>query len=224
MPLIYIVEDDQDIREIILYALQAAGFLVSGFETGEEFFKAVLESVPHLVILDIMLPVDDGLSILKKLRRMTLTREIPIIMLSAKGSEVDKVKGLDLGADDYITKPFGVVELISRVKALLRRTVPAAAEKEIKFGNLTLNNDRREVIANDEKIELTYKEYELLSYLIHNSGRALNRERIMKAVWDFDFEGESRTLDMHIRSLRKKLGTEGEQIKTVRNIGYKFGD
>ncbi|MCL2051154.1 MAG: response regulator transcription factor [Lachnospiraceae bacterium] len=223
MPLIYIVEDDKDIREIVLYALQAAGFSVSGFEAGAAFFEAVSNSLPQLIILDIMLPDEDGLAILKKLRATEATKEIPVIMLSAKGAEVDKVKGLDMGADDYISKPFGVVELISRVKALLRR-VTIVKDEKIKSGNLTLNNDRREVTVGNQVIELTYKEYELLSYLVSNRGKALNRNRIMNAVWDFDFEGESRTLDMHIRSLRKKLGTEGEQIKTVRNVGYKFGD
>lgn len=224
MARIYVVEDDVSIREIVIYALRSAGFDVSGFENGAEFFAAVLKMPPNLVLLDIMLPDEDGLSILNNLRSASPTKTLPIIMLTAKSSEADKVKGLDMGADDYITKPFGVVELISRVKALLRRALPeSAADSQLVFGNLTLNNDSRKVYVDDEIIELTYKEYELLYYLTANAERALNRDKIMKAVWDYDFEGESRTLDMHIRSLRQKLGAAGEYIKTVRNVGYKLG-
>ena len=225
MPVIYIVEDDENIREVVLYALQSAGFETAGFETGAEFFAAADKAPPHLVLLDIMLPGEDGLSILKRLRSMPQTRALPIIMLTAKGSEADKVKGLDRGADDYIAKPFGVVELISRVKALLRRTfAESPAEEQFISGDLTLNNDRREVTVAGEAIDLTFKEYELLRYLALNAGRALSRDRIMKAVWNYDYEGESRTLDMHIRSLRQKLGAAGEHIKTVRNVGYKWGE
>ena len=223
MPAVCIVEDDENIREVVLYALRSAGFEASGFETGAEFFAATEN--PNLVLLDIMLPGEDGLSVLKRLRAAPQTRTLPIILLTAKSSEADTVKGLDMGADDYIAKPFGVVELISRVKALLRRTLPeAAADEQLTFGSLTLDNDRREVTVGGEKVDLTFKEYELLRYLASNAGRALNRDRIMKAVWDYDYEGESRTLDMHIRSLRQKLGAAGEHIKTVRNVGYKWGE
>jgi two-component system alkaline phosphatase synthesis response regulator PhoP len=220
---IYVVEDDVSIREIVVYALRSAGFEAAGFETGTEFFAAALKTPPNLVLLDIMLPDEDGLSILNKLRSAPQTKSLPIIMLTAKSSEADKVKGLDMGADDYISKPFGVVELISRVKALLRRALPeSAADSQLSFGCLSINSDSRKVCVDSEFIELTYKEYELLYYLTSNAGRALNRDKIMKAVWDYDFEGESRTLDMHIRSLRQKLGAAGEYIKTVRNVGYKL--
>ena len=225
MSAIYIVEDDENIREVVLYALRSAGFEASGFETGAEFFAAAEKNPPGLVLLDIMLPDEDGLSILRRLRSAPQTKTLPIIMLTAKGSEADKVKGLDMGADDYIAKPFSVVELISRVKALLRRALPEPSDDgPVVFGNLTLNNDRREVTVDGGKVDLTFKEYELLRYLALNAGRALNRDRIMKAVWNYEFEGESRTLDMHIRSLRQKLGAAGEHIKTVRNVGYKLGE
>ena len=224
MPAVYIVEDDENIREVVLYALQSAGFDVSGFETGAEFFAAAEKALPHLVLLDIMLPDEDGLAILKRLRAAPQTQTLPVIMLTAKGSEADKVKGLDMGADDYIAKPFGVVELISRVKALLRRALPEASTKRLVFGNLILDHDRREVTVGGEKAELTFKEYELLRYLTQNKGKALSRDRIMRAVWNYEAEGESRTLDMHIRSLRQKLGAAGELIKTVRNVGYKLGE
>ncbi|MCL2698346.1 MAG: response regulator transcription factor [Oscillospiraceae bacterium] len=221
---IYIVEDDIGIREVVLYALESAGFEAEGFENGSEFFSAVNKSLPHLVLLDIMLPGEDGLAVLKKLRSAPGTKALPVIMLTAKGSEVDKVRALDMGADDYIPKPFGVMEMISRVNAVLRRTVPEAVEnRKISYANITLNNAQREVYVNDIRIErLTYKEFELLRYLAENAEAALNREKIMKAVWGYDYEGESRTLDMHIRSLRRKLGEAGGYIKTVRNVGYKM--
>jgi len=221
---VYTVEDDESIREIIMYALQSAGFEAMGFESGEEFFKEINNSLPNLVLLDIMLPGEDGLSILKKLRSEPRTKAIPIIMLRAKGGELDKVKALDMGADDYIPKPFGVMELISRVNAVLRRTMPESPKnEEITIGKLTVDNARREVYVNKKKADLTFKEFELLLYLAQNAEMALNRDKIMRAVWDYDFEGESRTLDMHIRTLRQKLGAAGEYIKTVRNVGYKLG-
>ena len=222
---VYTVEDDESIREIIMYALQSAGFEATGFENGEEFFVAVESAPPDLVLLDIMLPGEDGLTILKKLRLSPRTKSTPVIMLTAKGAELDKVKALDMGADDYIPKPFGVMELISRVNAVLRRTSPESqADSVIKLGVLSIDNARREVYADGEKIELTFKEYELLRYLVQNADMALSREKIMRAVWGYDFEGESRTLDMHIRTLRKKLGTVKKYIKTVRNVGYKVGE
>ena len=219
---IFVVEDDLDIQEIVLYALRSAGFEAQGFEKSMEFWPALEESLPDLLLLDIMLPGEDGLSILKKLRSDTRTKPLPIIMLTAKGSEFDKVKGLDAGADDYIAKPFGVMELISRVNALLRRIGHHA--DTLTYQNITLDSARRSVLIDGEKAILTYKEYELLYYLLLNVGLVCSRDKILEAVWGFDFEGESRTLDMHIRTLRQKLGAAGEHIKTVRNVGYQLGE
>ena len=225
---IWIVEDDEDIREIVIYALRAANFNADGFETGESFFAALENKespMPDLVILDIMLPGDDGLAILKKLRQNPYHKTLPVIMLTAKGSEHDKVKGLDLGADDYLTKPFGVMELISRIKALLRRSsFPANKQQDISFQNIQMNHASRTVTVDSIAIVLTFKEYELLHYLLINTGIVLNRDKILETVWGYDFEGESRTLDMHIKSLRQKLGTAGGYIKTIRNVGYKLGE
>ena len=222
---VYTVEDDESIREIIMYALQSAGFEATGFESGEEFFAAAENFPPNLVLLDIMLPGEGGLTILKKLRLYPRTVSTPVIMLTAKGAELDKVKALDMGADDYISKPFGVMELISRVNAVLRRSSPESQpDSVIKLGVLIIDNARREVYVNGERVELTFKEYELLHYLVQNTDLAMSREKIMSAVWGFDFEGESRTLDMHIRTLRKKIGVAKAYIKTVRNIGYKVGE
>jgi len=222
---IYLVEDDEDIRETVLYALSSAGFDGLGFERGEDFFAALGDGLPALVLLDIMLPGDDGLAILKRLRSAPQTKTLPIVMLSAKGSELSKVKGLDLGADDYISKPFGIMELISRVNAVLRRSGSVSVQGEyLEYGGILLDNTRRAVCVDCEQVTLTYKEYELLYYLILNKGLALDRDKIMEAVWGYDFAGESRTLDMHIRSLRQKLGSAGGQIKTIRNVGYKLGE
>ncbi|MDR2558580.1 MAG: response regulator transcription factor [Oscillospiraceae bacterium] len=223
---IYIVEDDPGIREVVLYALKSARFEAEGFESGAEFFSATEKSLPNLVLLDIMLPGEDGISILKKLRSAPRTKALPVIMLTAKDNEVDKVRALDMGADDYIPKPFGVMEMISRVNAVLRRTVPEnPLIKEIVYANIVLNNAKREVYVNSKKITgLTFKEFELLRYLAENAENALNREKIMKTVWGYDYEGESRTLDMHIRSLRRKLGEAGGYIRTIRNVGYKMGE
>ena len=218
---VYIVEDDENIREIVLYALRSAEYEALGFETAAEFFAGIEKSLPNLVLLDIMLPGIDGLTVLKRLRSMAQTKTLPVIMLTAKGSEFDKVKGLDMGADDYIAKPFGVMELISRVNAVLRRTLP---DERLTIGGLKLDDDSREVFVDGEKVSLTFKEYELLHYLAINMGRALSREKIMDTVWGYDFIGESRTLDMHIRSLRQKLGSAGAYIQTVRNVGYKLGE
>ena len=222
---IYIVEDDEDIREVVKYALCSAGFKVTAFESASGFFEAVSDSPPALIILDIMLPGDDGLEILKKLRGSNKTKKLPIIMLTAKGSELDKVKGLDFGADDYITKPFGVMELVSRINAVLRRSsTDGDVDAKLEFGGIIIDNTRRVVTVNDEPITLTFKEYELLHYLMLNKGLALDRNKILEVVWGYDFEGESRTLDMHIRTLRQKLGVLAYNIKTIRNVGYKFGE
>ncbi|MCL2030414.1 MAG: response regulator transcription factor [Oscillospiraceae bacterium] len=224
MPRVYIVEDDEPIREFVEYALRSAGWEASGFETGADFFAAMENAPPNLVLLDIMLPGDDGLALLKQLRSTPQTKTLPVILLSAKGSEVDKVKGLDMGADDYITKPFGVMELISRVNALSRRAAPAEPEAGVlEYGGLLLNPARRLASVNGEAVSLTYKEYELLHYLVLNKELALSRDKLMEAVWDYDFEGGSRTLDMHIGSLRQKLGAAGDYIKTIRSVGYMFG-
>lgn len=220
MASIYIVEDDVNIREIERYALKNSGYAVEEFENGGDFFKRLDKAVPSLVLLDIMLPNEDGLDILTKIRANKSTAKIPIIMVTAKTNELDKVKGLDLGADDYITKPFGVMELVSRVKALLRRTQHDAEESQMSQGEILLDNDKHAVFVRGILCELTYKEFELLKYLMINKGIVLTRDKIMDQVWGFEYEGESRTVDMHIKTLRQKLGTSGACIRTVRNVGY----
>lgn len=221
MALIYVVEDDKSIQEIETFALQNVGYQVEGFATAEQFYSALNRQLPDLVLLDVMLPDEDGLSIVKKLRANRDTLLIPIIMVTAKTSEIDKVKGLDMGADDYMTKPFGVMELISRVKAMLRRSAkPEEKEKILRLGNIILDREKHAVTVNGENCELTYKEYELLKLLMSNAGIVTPREVILDRIWGIDFEGESRTLDMHIKTLRQKLKEEGSLIKTVRNVGY----
>ena len=220
MATIYIVEDDVNIREIERYALKNSGYEVEEFECGADFFKRLEHKIPALILLDIMLPNEDGLDILTKIRSNKDTARVPIIMVTAKTSELDKVKGLDLGADDYISKPFGIMELISRVKALLRRTSDLKEETKISYKEITIDNDKHAVLVNEELCELTFKEFELLKYLVINKGIVLSRDKIMNQVWGFDYEGESRTVDMHIKTLRQKLGEAGSCIKTVRNVGY----
>lgn len=220
MATIYIVEDDVNIREIERYALKNSGYEVEEFESGAQLFARMKKALPSLLLLDIMLPDEDGLEILSQIRSQKDTAGIPIIMVTAKTSELDKVKGLDLGADDYITKPFGVMELISRVKALLRRTQSAAGEAQLCHGDITVDNDKHAVFLGNKPCELTFKEFELLKYLMINKGIVLSRDKIMDQVWGFEYEGESRTVDMHIKTLRQKLGTSGSCIKTVRNVGY----
>jgi len=232
MSQIWIVEDDEDIREIVSYTLSAAGFEACCFESAADFYPALEKRtqdkealLPALILLDIMLPGDDGLTILKKLRQNTLYQTLPIIMLTAKSYELDKVKGLDLGADDYLTKPFSVLELVSRIKALLRRSkLPVTSHPEIGYQNIQLDHERREVLVDGVATALTFKEYELLHYLLINPGMVLSRDRILESVWGYDYEGESRTLDAHIKSLRQKLGAAGEHIKTIRSVGYKLGE
>lgn len=218
---IFIVEDDSNIREIETFALKNSGYLVEGFETAGDFFKRIQEKKPDLILLDIMLPDIDGLDILRKLRTTPETRKIPVIMVTAKTTEIDKVKGLDMGADDYITKPFGVMELISRVKALLRRTSEFDSETKIEYRGIEMDMEKRSVSVSGNPVELTFKEFELLKLLLQNAGIVLKRDLIMDRVWGTDFEGESRTLDMHIKTLRHKLGDDGALIKTVRNVGYR---
>jgi two-component system alkaline phosphatase synthesis response regulator PhoP len=222
---IFIVEDDDSIREMVMYALSSAGFEAEGFVDGETLNACLRKSVPSLILLDIMLPGEDGISILKRLKQSEKHSPIPVIMLTAKGRELDRIKGLDLGADDYIAKPFSVMEVISRVKAVLRRCGGGESKTgEIRSGDVVLYSDRRAVFAGNEEIVLTYKEFELLYCLMMNNGIVLTRNKLLDQVWGFDFGGESRTVDMHIKSLRQKLKDSGNIIKTVRNVGYKIGD
>lgn len=218
MPLIYAVEDDKNILEIEVFALKNSGYRSEGFECARDFYKKLEERLPDLVLLDVMLPDEDGLEIVGKLRRRPETKKIPIIMVTAKSTEIDKVKGLDVGADDYLTKPFGVMELIARVKAVLRRTLEE--EKFLSLGDIFLDDEKHMVYVKEQPCSLTFKEYELLKLLLHNAGIVVTREIILERVWGIDFEGESRTLDMHIRTLRQKLGDAGSMIRTVRNVGY----
>ena len=222
MALIYVVEDDKNIQEIETFALANVGYEVKGFDSAMDFYEALNDTTPDLILLDIMLPDEDGLSIVKKLRTRQDTVLVPVIMVTAKTTEIDKVKGLDIGADDYLTKPFGVMELISRVKALLRRSRALQDDKQLVLGDITLDSERREVHVGGELCELTFKEFELLKLLMVNAGIVLHRDTIMSDVWGTDYEGESRTLDMHIKTLRQKLGEAGNMIKTVRNVGYKM--
>lgn len=219
MPVIYIVEDDNNISEIEAIALQNSGYKTVQFATVAEFEKALVDEIPDLVILDIMLPDGDGNRVVKSLREKQKTRILPVIMVTAKTSDADLAKGLNTGADDYIKKPFSVLELISRVGALLRR-FETEKYKTLDIGGISLDESKRKVYIGGEEVPLTYKEFELLKYLMVNRGNVLSREKIMSTVWDTDFEGESRTLDMHINTIRKKLKSEGGRIKTVRNVGY----
>lgn len=220
MALIYIVEDDKNISEIESFALKNAGHETVEFPDGKSFAREMLEKKPDLILLDIMLPDEDGLTILRKLRERRETKKIPVIMVTAKTTEIDKVKGLDTGADDYMTKPFGVMELVSRVKALLRRIGDQDPEKIMKIGDLLIDDEKRKVFVADQPVELTYKEYELLHYLVQNQEIVLPRDSIMEHIWHANCEIESRTLDVHIKTLRHKLGDAGKYIKTVRNVGY----
>ncbi len=219
MALIYIVEDDDSIREIESIALKNSNYMVCAFPNAKDFFKKMDEIVPDLVLLDIMLPDVNGYDILKKLRSDPLTKRIPVIMVTAKTTEMDMIRGLDEGADDYIKKPFSVMELITRVKVLLRRT-EVTEPKMLRLGEITIDHERHAVYVGEKPLELTFKEYELLRYLMTNPGVVLSRESIMLKVWGAEFEGESRTVDMHIKTLRQKLGSESGRIRTVRNVGY----
>lgn len=219
MALIYIVEDDESIREIEEFALKNAGHKVLGFPDARSFFKKLDDIVPDLCLLDIMLPDESGNEIVRKLRKNGDTKRIPVIMVTAKTTELDLVKGIEDGADDYIKKPFSVMELISRVKALLRRTEPEEV-KVLTLDELVLNNEKHEVSIANNVVELTFKEYELLQYLLINKGIVLARDTIMDHIWGMAYEGESRTLDMHIKTLRQKLGDYGSRIRTIRNVGY----
>lgn len=220
---IFIVEDDPFIRDMELYALNNSGFLTEAFSCAADFYRKIESELPDLVLLDIMLPVEDGLSILNRLKSERRTRKIPVIMVTAKTTEIDKVRGLDMGADDYLTKPFGIRELISRINAVLRRSASETGRVNV-YRDIRINDDEHTVTVNGKTVELTYKEYALLRFLIENPNKALTREKLMDEVWGFDFAGESRTVDMHIKTLRQKLGESGKFIVTVRNVGYKLGE
>ena len=224
---VWIVEDDEGIRELTAYALRASGYEARGFEDGEAYLAALRGegAPPEMTLLDVMLPGEDGLAILKRLRSDSRTAKSPVILLTAKGGEYDKVVGLNAGADDYVAKPFGVTELIARIRAVLRRTESGGDVcGALRCAGIEIDEGRRAVFAGGAPVELTYKEYELLAYMIRNAELVLSRDRIMDAVWGIDFRGESRTVDMHVKTLRKKLGPPGRAIQTIRNVGYKIGD
>lgn len=220
--MIYCVEDDASIRELVVYTLQATGYEAQGFADGKTFSFAVKEKLPELILLDIMLPGEDGLQLLKNLRADRATAEIPVMMVTAKGTEYDKVVGLDNGADDYLVKPFGMMELVSRVKALLRRTKKTISSERLSCGTLLLDKEMHRVTVDNREVVLTYKEFELLEYLLENKNIVLTREHILNRIWEYTAAVETRTLDVHIRSLRQKLGASGDCIETVRGVGYRI--
>lgn len=223
--MIYLVEDDNSIRELVAYTFNTAGLEAEGFDKPSLFWEALEKRKPDLVLLDIMLPEEDGIQILQKLRQREDTKKLPVIMLTAKGSEYDKVMGLESGADDYVSKPFGMMELLARVKALLRRTedLRPAQENRYFIGDLTVNQKRHEVLVKGEAVTLTKKEFDMLCYLLENKGMVLTRDQLLNQIWGYDFDGENRTVDVHIRTLRQKLGDCGTYIETIRGIGYKIG-
>ena len=220
--MIWCVEDDSSIRDIEVYALQSTGFEARGFEDGDSFWAALQSDKPELVVLDVMLPGKDGVTLLKMMKASEEFREIPVIMATAKGTEYDKIQSLDLGADDYLVKPFGIMEMVSRVKAVLRRCRPASGSKLLRLEGLVLNPDEHTVTIDGERICLTYKEYALLHLFLSQPGIAFTREQLLSSVWNTDYMGETRTVDMHIRTLRQKLGPYGHIIETVRNVGYRL--
>ena len=220
--MIHVVEDDDGVRELELYALRQAGFESEGFATTAGFRAALEKTAPQLVLLDVMLPGEDGVTLLQSLRRDPRTKRLPVILVTAKGAEMDKVRGLDAGADDYLTKPFGIMELLARVRALLRRSEEGKPPKVLTVGILMLDRDRHLVAAGDKNVELTHMEFELLAFLMAHAGRAVTREVLLDDVWGIGFAGDTRTVDVHIRSLRQKLGACGEMILTVRGVGYKL--
>ena len=220
--MIWCVEDDPSIREIEVYALNSTGLEARGFADGGEFWEALDTEQPELVLLDVMLPGEDGVAILKRLRSDERYREIPVIMATAKGTEFDKVQSLDFGADDYITKPFGMMEMVSRVKAVLRRSQPKQSAPLLKLKGLTLDENQHTVTIDDQRVVLTYKEYELLRLFLSHPGMAFSREQLLQTVWNTDYAVETRTVDMHIRTLRQKLGAYGQYIETIRGVGYRM--
>lgn len=222
--MIFCVEDDSNIRELVVYTLESTGFQARGFEDGSSFLEALALETPELVLLDIMLPGEDGIEILKKLKNSSKTKDIPVIMVTAKGSEYDKVVGLDSGADDYVTKPFGMMELISRIKAVLRRSGKQQDKTKLSVGGISLDTKKHEVKVDGEQVVLTLKEFELLEKLMRNQGIVLTRDQLLTEIWGYDFDGETRTVDVHIRTLRQKLGEQGSLVKTVRGVGYRIGE
>lgn len=221
--MIYYAEDDAGIRELVVYTLQSTGFQALGVPDGPSLWKAIDREMPKLILLDIMLPGEDGVSILKRLRSSPALRHIPVIMATAKGAEYDKVIGLDMGADDYLTKPFGMMEMVSRIKAVLRR-VESGDEKILAVGTLRLDAVRHEVTANTKPVILTIKEFTLLQTLMERPGQVFTRDQLLSDIWGYDFDGETRTVDVHIRTLRQKMGECGEMIETVRGMGYRLGE
>ena len=221
--MIYYVEDDNNIRDLVVYTLNQSGFEAQGFRDADEFYDAIKEQSPDLVLLDIMLPGDDGLSILKSLKANKKTAAIPVIMVTARGTEYNKVIGLDLGADDYIAKPFGMMELVARVRALLRRSNLSSPPEVLKEGGLVVDRQKHIVTVDNKSITLTLKEFELLYLLMSNPGIVLTREHILESIWDYSYDGGTRTVDVHITMLRQKLGEYGNLIETVRGVGYRFG-
>lgn len=221
--MIYCVEDERNIRELIVYTLESSGYQAKGFKDAKEFYPALEKEIPELILLDIMLPGEDGLSILGKLRQNKTTKDIPVMMVTARGSEYDKILGLDGGADDYITKPFGMMEFLARVRAILRRSQKKENDQAMyEAGDLKLYVDKHQVFAGNRQVELTLKEFELLKFLLENKGIVMTRDKLLIGVWGYDFDGETRTVDVHIRTLRQKLGDCGELIETVRGVGYKI--
>lgn len=220
--MIWCVEDDASIRDIEVYALKSTGLEARGFEDGDSFLAALKNEIPDLVLLDVMLPGMDGIDVLKTLKSTAEYAHIPVIMATAKGAEFDKVRGLDLGADDYLVKPFGMMEMVSRVKAVMRRCSPKTVSRVLQLGRLQLNLDERTVTVNGDRVSLTYKEFELLALFMKNPGMVFSRDALYNEIWGADFVGETRTVDMHIRTLRQKLGAYGEMIETVRHVGYRL--
>ena len=221
--IIYCVEDDANIRELVVYALKTAGYESFGFENAVCFYQGMKEQQPDLILLDIMLPGDDGMVLLKKLKSSSKTKDIPVIMVTAKGSEYDKVIGLDSGADDYVTKPFGMMELVSRIKAVLRRSRKTEEKSQIELSGVCMNIKKHDVTVNGKEVALTLKEFELLEKLMLNKGIVLTRDQLLTEIWGYDFDGETRTVDVHVRTLRQKLGEKGDLIQTVRGVGYRVG-
>ena len=221
--MIYLLEDDTNIRNFVVYALNNSGLETEGFELPSQFWAAMENKKPSMAILDIMLPEEDGLSVLRKLRGSSETKDLPVMMLTAKSTEYDKVIGLDGGADDYVTKPFGTMELVARVKALLRRTEQVSDGNEYSIGPLFLNPDKHIIQVDGRDVTLTLKEFQLLCYLVKNRGKVMTRDQILQEIWGYEFDGENRTVDVHIRTLRSKLGKAGDLVETVRGIGYRIG-
>ena len=221
---IWCVEDDASIRDIEIYTLNSTGFEARGFENGEDFFAALAQETPDLVILDVMLPGMDGVSILRKMKDSATTKRLPVIMATAKGMEYDKIQSLDLGADDYLVKPFGMMEMVSRVRAVLRRCAPLGEGSVLRAGNLIVNLDERTVTANGNRVNLTFKEFELLKLFLSHPKMVFTRDQLLSNVWNIDYAGETRTVDVHIQTLRQKLGDCGRMIETVRNVGYRLED